>query len=393
MRDKAGIKYPLSLFFLFPNLMAKRNTKLNIDYSLLLIVLGLLVYGLIVLYSASTVESFKKFGNTTYYIYHQLTNGVLLGLVGMFICAKIDYHFWQKRVFWLICFSLVLLFLVKVSSHGLSAGGASRWLQIGGIMFQPSEIAKLTVIIYLASWIDKKRGDLRDFYFDLLPSLIIVGLFAALILWQPDLGTMLVLIAVSFAMLFAAGINWKYVVWSLAAMALSLYGIVKFAPYRSKRLTAFFDPGIDPKGISYHISQALLAVGSGSLWGYGYGLSRQKYNYLPEAMGDSVFAIAAEELGFLRILAILILFCLFALKGYSIAKAAPDLFGKLLAFGITSWVAFQALINIGAMVNLIPLTGIPLPFFSYGSTSLAMNLASIGILLNISRSGKVIKIA
>lgn len=355
------------------------------DLNLLLIVAALLAYGLIALYSASTVESFKNFGNTTYYIVHQLAYGVAIGLAGLLVCSKIDYHFWQKNIPWMVGLSLFLLALVKMSGFSFAAGGAQRWIHFGFLTFQPSEIAKLVIIFYLASWVDKKRHDLNDFYYGLLPSLVIVGLFAMLILWQPDMGTMLVLLIVAVFMLFVAGIDLKYFFWTAAALVLSLYAVIRMEPYRVKRLATFLNPQIDPQGISYHITQALLAIGSGKFWGYGYGLSRQKHSYLPEVMNDSIFAVTAEELGFFRISLILILFCLLAYKGYSIAKKAPDLFGKMLAFGITSWIVIQALINIGAMVSLLPLTGIPLPFFSYGSTALILNLSAIGILLNVSK--------
>jgi cell division protein FtsW len=243
----------------------------------------------------------------------------------------------------------------------------------------------MVIILYLASWVDKKRNHLNDFYYGILPSLIIICLFAGLILLQPDVGTMLVLLSVSVFMLFAAGINFKYFFYTLLCGALGLYAVVLVAPYRAKRLTSFLDPASDTKGISYQINQALLAIGSGGLFGYGYGLSRQKHNYLPEVMNDSIFAVMAEELGFFRTVAALGLFIILAFKGFNIAKHAPDIFGKLTAFGIVSWITLQALINLGAMVGLLPLTGIPLPFFSYGSTALIANLSAIGILLNISR--------
>ena len=360
---------------------------------MLYITLALLAYGLIVLYSASTVQSFVNFGNTSYYIVHQVIYGALVGLVAMYICSRIDYHFWQKILPVLILLSLFLLMLVKIPGLGFASGGASRWIRLGPFSFQPAELAKLVIILYLASWVDRKRDQLNDFYYGLLPSLCIIVLFALLILWQPDFGTMLVLLLVSFFMLIAAGIDWKYFFWSAVGGALMLYLVIKIEPYRVKRLTTFFNPGLDPKGISYQINQALLAIGSGSIWGFGYGLSRQKHNYLPEVMNDSIFAVMAEELGFFRVLIALVLFALFALKGYAIAKNAPDTFGRMVAFGITSWIAIQALINIGAIVNLLPLTGIPLPFFSYGSTALIANLGAIGILLNISRYGHKVKTA
>ncbi|PIR96254.1 MAG: putative lipid II flippase FtsW [Candidatus Doudnabacteria bacterium CG10_big_fil_rev_8_21_14_0_10_42_18] len=363
--------------------MAKKKQKINLQ--LLLIILLLLGFGLTALYSASTVESFERFGTTTYFIFHQLIYGALLGLIGMFTLSKIDYHVWQKYLPAMIFISLFSLLLVKISGFGYESGGASRWINIGPVNFQPAELAKLVIIIYLASWADKKRQYLNNFWFGLMPSLTIVGLFSFLILIQPDFGTMTVLVGVAALMLFVAGISLKHFFWLGLAGALSLYGFILFEPYRAKRLTTFLDPGADPQGVGYQINQALLAVGAGGLWGYGYGLSRQKYNYLPEVMGDSIFAVIAEELGFARVIIVLALFTWFAIKGYQIAKNAPDIFGRLLAFGITSWIAIQAIINIGAMINLLPLTGIPLPFFSYGSSSLLVTLASMGILLNISK--------
>ncbi|MBI5530931.1 MAG: putative lipid II flippase FtsW [Candidatus Doudnabacteria bacterium] len=366
--------------------MARKTVKK--DYSLLVITFALLACGLAVLYSASTVSSFNNFGNTSYYIVHQLLYGAVLGIIAMFILAKINYHVWQKYLPLLIFASLFFLALVKVPGLGFSAGGATRWVHFGPAVFQPAELAKLVIIFYLASWADKKRGQLNNFYFGLLPSLIIIGLYSLLILWQPDLGTMLVLLLTAFFMLFAAGIDWKYFFYSALVGVMSLYLVIKFEPYRMRRITTFLNPELDPKGISYQINQALLAIGSGGLWGFGYGLSRQKHNYLPEVMSDSVFAVLAEELGFIRVLFVLALFFLFALKGYNIAKNAPDTFGKMVAFGITSWITLQAFINIGAIAGLLPLTGVPLPFFSYGGTAMIANLAAIGILINISSHNK-----
>lgn len=363
--------------------MQKQNKQ--IDYILLGIVLVLLAFGLVVLYSASTVESFNTFGNTTYYIKHQVFYGAAMGLVGMIVLSHIDYHVWRKLLPGMLAVSLFLLLLVKVPGLNFSSGGASRWLHLGPILFQPSEIAKVVIIFYIAAWADKKGRDLNNFYFGLLPSLLIVGLFAALILSQPDFGTMLVLLSVSMVMLFVAGINWRYFLWTSVLGSLSLYGFIHFEPYRARRITAFLNPATDPKGIGYQINQAYLAIGSGRWLGYGYGWSRQKHGYLPEAISDSVFAVLAEELGFIRVLVVLGFFVAFALRGFHVAKNAPDLFGKMAAVGIVSMVSLQALINIAAMVRLLPLTGIPLPFFSYGSTSLFVTLSAIGVLLNISK--------
>ena len=353
------------------------------------ITLALLAYGLIVLNSASQPDSYKNFGNTTHYILHQILYGGLIGLVALYVCSRLDYHLWLKHLPLLLIISLGTLVLVKIPPFGFSAGGAARWIHLGPLFFQPSELAKLVIIIYLSAWIDKKRSAINDLYFGLLPSLIIVGLFALLILFQPDFGTMLTLIIVAASLLFVAGISWKYF-FSVALIGLTiLYLFARFEPYRARRLTAFLNPQVDPQGISYQINQALLAIGSGSLTGYGYGLSRQKYNYLPQPFSDSIFAILAEELGFLGVVIVLALFLGFAIRGFQIARHAPDLFGKMMGVGITSWIVLQAFINIGAMVNVLPLTGIPLPFFSYGSTSLIVNLAAVGILLNISRQAPI----
>lgn len=361
--------------------MAIKNKTLNISF--LGIIFALLGYGLVVLYSASTVDSFKNYGNTYQYILHQTVYGGLIGLFAMYILSKTDYHIWQKYLPFFVFSALLLLAMVKIPGIGFSSGGATRWIHIGPLFFQPAELAKLVIIFYLASWVDKKNAQLNDFYFGILPTFVIIGLFALLILWQPDMGTMLVLLSVAFFMLFVAGINWKYFLYSTIIGIFSLYLIIKIEPYRVRRLTTFLNPQLDPMGISYQINQALLAIGSGGLWGYGYGLSRQKHNYLPEVMNDSIFAVFAEELGFVRVLILLVLFLAFAFKGYEIAKNAPDTFGRMVAFGITSWIILQAFINIAAMVNLIPLTGIPLPFFSYGSSAMITNLSAIGILLSI----------
>lgn len=369
--------------------MKSLKSKLpSFDVIFLMITGVIMFFGMATLYSASTVESLNNFGNTSYYIKHQFLYGGISGIVSLYVLSRIDYHFWKKLLPLMIIGSIILLVLVKIPALNFNSGGADRWLHLGPILFQPSEIAKLVIIFYIAAWVEKKGKDINNFYLGLLPSLIIISLFAGLILMQPDFGTMLVLISVAFIMLFMAGIDWKYIFWTTVSGVLILAAFVKFEPYRARRITAFFDPSVDPKGISYQINQALLAIGAGGWMGYGYGLSRQKYNYLPEAISDSVFAVLAEELGFLRVVIVLLLFVGLFLRGMYIAKKAPDTFGKMIAVGITSFITLQALINIGAIVGLLPLTGIPLPFFSYGSTSLFIILSSIGVLLNISRSVK-----
>ncbi len=362
--------------------------KQKIDYWLLLLTLALLVFGLTALYSASTVESIDNFGNTTHYIFHQLAYGVGIGLISMLIFSKIDYKIWQKLLPLIVLASLVLLALVKIPGFSFSAGGASRWIHIGPIFFQPSELAKLAVVLYLAAWAGKKASLRENFIFGLLPSLIIVGLFSLLILFQPDFGTMSVLVGTSAVLLFASGIKLKHFLLLMACGLLAVALLIKFEPYRAERLTSFLNPKIDPQGSSYQINQSLLAIGAGGVTGYGYGLSRQKYNYLPEPMGDSIFAITAEELGFFRVIFVLLLFLMFFLRARKISQGISDPFGRMTVLGVATWISLQALVNIGSMVGVMPLTGVPLPFFSYGSSALLITLSAVGIVLNISKNYK-----
>lgn len=336
------------------------------------------------LYSASTVESYKNFGNTSYYFVHQLIYGAGIGLVVMYICSRIDYHLWRKLIPLLLVVALATLVMVKIPGISFSSGGASRWIHIGPFFFQPAEFAKLAVIVYTAGWLTRRKK-LDNFFQDLLPPLIIVGLMALLILWQPDLGTTLSIVVTAMIMLFVGGTRLKHFGWLIFGGILTLLALIKLEPYRAKRLTTFLDRSIDPLGIGYQINQALLAIGGGGWFGYGYGQSRQKYNYLPEAIGDSIFAVIAEELGFFRVTLIVFLFLWLAFRGLAIAKRAPDQFGNLLALGLIAGITANAIINIGAILGLLPLTGIPLPFFSYGSSSLIVTLAALGIMLNISR--------
>ncbi len=362
----------------------KAKTK-NVDRQLLAVIGILLVLGLVILYSASTVLSFSKYHSNSHYFFTQLLQGVFGGLILMYICSRIDYHFWQKWAPLIIFGSILMLMAVLVPHIGVKVGNARRWIGVGPLTFQPSEVAKLALIFYLASWIEKRQHEIKDFFYGIIPILIIYGIIAGLIILQPDIGTMLVVTAISFSMLFVGGIRIKHMAWVVLAGIAALGVLIKIEPYRLARLTTFLDPSVDPQGTSYQINQALVAVGSGGLFGLGYGNSRQKYNYLPEVMGDSVFAVTVEELGFIRSGLIILLYFWFALRGLRIANHAPDTFGKMLAVGIVAWIIFQALINVGAIIGLLPLTGIPLPFISYGSTSLIVLLAAIGILLNISR--------
>jgi len=269
-----------------------------------------------------------------------------------------------------------------IPSLSYKVGDSGRWISWHGHnLLQPSEFAKLALIIYLAAWFDKRSSKIKDFQAGVVPLLLVIGLFAGLIIMEPDIGTMLVVAGIGFWMLFVGGLKLKHLAWVAFAALCAFAILVKIEPYRLARLTTFLNPGADPKGVGYQINQALVAVGSGGWFGYGYGNSRQKYNYLPEVIGDSIFAVVVEELGFIRACLAMGLYGLFSFRGIHIAKNAPDTFGRMMAMGIVAWIAIQAFINIGAIIGLLPLTGIPLP--------LIFNLAAMGILLNISKHSNI----
>ncbi|MBU1178475.1 putative lipid II flippase FtsW [Patescibacteria group bacterium] len=359
------------------------------DYFLVITIIALMVIGLVMLSSASAVVSYENFGNNHYYLVHQLFYGVLFGLMAMIITSRIHYHFWKKLAAILLGVTLVLLLAVFLPGIGLEYGGARRWISLGTATMQPTEIVKLTFILYLATWLEKRQKGIRDWKYGFLPFVTVLGIIGFLIMLQPDLGTMSVIIVAAIMVYFIAGARWRHLA-AIGGTGIILFCIlIKAAPYRMARFTVFLNPEIDPQGIGYQINQALLAVGSGGLFGRGLGKSIQKYNYLPEATGDSIFAVMAEELGFIRILIIIGLFVFLAIRGFVISKKAPDLFGKLVATGIITWIAFQAFVNIAAMVALVPLTGIPLPFISYGGTAVLFTLAAVGILINVSQYTRV----
>lgn len=360
------------------------------DKTLLSVVLVLLVFGLIMISSAGVIYAQTRYGDSYYLFKRQLLFGAVPGFLAMWFFQKLDYHVWRKFAVPFFFLSIIFLILVFVPGIGSRVYGASRWLQLGPFSFQPSEMAKLAVIIYLAAWLES-RGEhrIKDVFEGLLPFLGIMGLVGLLIMKQPDTGTFGVIAISSFAIFFVSGARFNHLFSMGMLGAAGLWILIKLEPYRFNRILVFLDPGADPQGIGYQVSQALLAVGSGGLFGLGLGHSRQKFNYLPEPVGDSIFAVIGEEVGFIGAAILVTLFLMLALRGIKIAKNAPDMFGKLVATGITMWIIMQAFINIGANIALIPLTGIPLPFISYGGTSLVFLLSSIGILLNISKQSNL----
>lgn len=360
------------------------------DYVLFFCFGLLLAAGLFILSSAGTAIGFEKFNDSYYFLKKQLLFGLLPGAALFLFFYKIDYRVWKKFIIPLLLASIALLIIVYIPGVGAEYGKARSWINIGNISFQPSELVKLTFLLYLATWLSRRGAyGVKDFYSSFLPFIFILSVISLLILFQPDMGSLSIIIFMSVAVFFASGAKFKHVLMMLAAGAVSIYLLIINSPYRAARLTTFLHPELDPQGIGYHINQAILAIGSGGFFGRGFGHSRQKFQYLPEAPGDSIFAVLAEELGFIISIIIIFLFILILIRGLKIAKYAPDPFGRLVAVGIVSWLVFQAFFNIASMVGLSPMTGIPLPFISYGGSALAISMAAMGILLNISRQTKI----
>lgn len=338
------------------------------------------VFGLLMVYDASQFEAFQDLGDKYYFIKQQLV-WIVLGLVSLGFFSVFDYHRLQKPSPFLFLFSLVLLLLVFVPGLGSAAGGAHRWLKIAGFTVQPTEIIKLSGVMFFANFFHRSVKS--------LPFLLILSVVGVIIgLLQKDLGSAVVFFMIAFGVYFAAGAPLlNFIVLSLAGIA-GFIGFIVTSAYRKQRILAFLDPFADPQGFSYHISQVLIALGSGGLFGVGIGQSRQKFAYIPEVTTDSIFSIVGEEFGFFGGITLITLIGFVVLRGITIAQSAPDNFGRLLAIGLTLWIGSQAVVNLAAMVSLIPLTGVPLPFISYGGSALLANLVAVGILLNISKQTK-----
>lgn len=356
------------------------------DFILLVVTIGLVAFGLIMIASAGAVKSFQLTEGATQYLFfkRQLVFAIM-GLVALVVLQRVNYHKLKKVAFPFLVIAILMLILVFVPGVGATINGARRWIKIGSFTIQASEIVKLAFILYLAAWLEKKGKDVKNFSLGLVPFVVITVVISVLIIAEPDVGTLGVIAMTAVALFFVGGAKLSHMAILFGAGAGALLTLIKIAPYRLNRFKVFLDPSIDPKGIGYQINQALLAIGSGGIVGLGLGHSRQKYNYLPEPINDSIFAIIGEELGLLGTTVVVLLFLVLAYRGFIIARRAPDTFGRLLALGITFWMTMQAFVNIGGIIAIIPLTGIPLPFISFGRVALVVSLAAIGILLNISR--------
>jgi cell division protein FtsW len=356
----------------------------SVDGGVLAVTVVLALIGLVMVFSASAVVAGNRFQDSIYFLKRHLA-WLAFGFLLLQLASRMDYMVWRRLALPALGLTAVLLVLVLVPSIGAMAKGARRWIRMGPISVQPAEMVKLAVVLYLACYLTKREGRLTDFVSGFLPPLAVVGLLAVLVLLEPDLGTVVVVGLVTYAMLFLGGARLSHL-FSVVPVALAGVTLLVWrSPYRLQRLMTFFDPGKDPTGAGFQVNQSFLAFGSGGAFGVGLGEGQQKLFFLPEAHTDFVLALVGEELGLAGTTTIMALFGLLVLKGFQIAGRAREPFGRHLALGITLLIGFQALINAGVATGLLPTKGLTLPLVSYGGSSLLVSLLAIGILLNISR--------
>jgi cell division protein FtsW len=358
--------------------------KTTPDFILLIVTFSLLAVGMTMVYSASAIWAEYKFDDSFFFAKRQMLFAVV-GIIAMFFIMNVDYWTWRTwaKVILIVCF--VLLVLVLIPGIGNVRNGSRSWIGVGAFSVQPSEFMKLAMIAFLAKFLSEKQKQITSFKSGLLPSLGLVFSAFALIMLQPDLGTGTVMVGTCVVMIFISGARIMHFVYLGLLGVAGFVGLIASAPYRMDRITSFLDPWKDPLGTGFQMIQSLYAIGPGGLFGLGLGESRQKFFYLPEPQTDFIFAIIAEELGFIGGSFVLLLFSLLLWRGVRIALGAPDLYGSLLATGIIAMIAIQVMINIGVVTGLMPVTGITLPFLSYGGSSLTLMLMAVGVLLNISR--------
>lgn len=357
----------------------------KVDKFFLTVVLILLSAGVAMFVSASLgilARSKEIFYSV---LFSQLVLGLGLGLAGMYICYKINYKFWRKYSFFIFLGAALLTAAVFIPSLGWSHGGASRWLELGPVRFQPVELLKFGFVVYFASWLSWVKHKAQDFKFGILPLGIMLAVVALILLKQPDTKSFILITITGIAMLFISGVPLRYILGAGVALILILGTLVYFKPYLQERIKTYIDPSLDAQGSSYQIQQSLIALGSGGIFGRGLGQSVQKFGYLPEPQGDSIFAVLGEELGLVGALSAVVLYALFTLRGFRIAARSPDLFGGLLVYGIVILITVQSFMHIASVTGVFPLTGVPLVFMSQGGTSLMVYLAAVGVVLNVSK--------
>ncbi|NQT95134.1 MAG: putative lipid II flippase FtsW [Candidatus Omnitrophica bacterium] len=360
-----------------------RETRIR----LFIVTVILVVVGTIMIYSASSVFAYEKYGDSAYFLKRHVLY-LFIGFVLAASCMSVDYTKFRRYIKPVLLLSMLLLVTVFIPGLSRAAGGARRWIAFGPVSFQPSEIAKMALVFYAADVLSRKQSEISDFIYGFLPLMTVLGIAVFLILLEPDLGTAMALAAMIIIMAFVAGVNMKQIGLITLPGVLAVIGLIAMKPYRIKRITAFLNPWADPRGTGFQIIQSFIALGSGGLFGVGLAHSKQKLFYLPEAHTDFIFSIIGEELGLVGTLGVVVLFGAFIYLGFRIAYSARDLFGQFLAFGLVTMIALQAIINIAAVTGSVPTKGLPLPFISYGGTSLVYSMVSVGLLLNIARHRK-----
>ena len=359
-----------------------RTSSFHLDYILMSVTIFLTAAGLLAVFSSSAAESIK-YGNPFYFLFRQLIF-TFIGFAALTVGALVDFNIYKRWAGLILAGSVISLLLLFVPFLGKSVGGAVRWIDLGFVQFQPSEFVKFALVVYLASALSNKGEIIKDLYRGLLPLLGVVLVVCLLIMKQPDLGSVLVIYGTAITMFFLAGASLMHlgVLAGLSVAAIALLSVL--APYRMARLLAFLNPWSDPKGIGYHIIQSLIAVGSGGIFGMGIGLSRQKFFYIPQPHTDFIFAVVCEEIGLIGEGILIAAFLVLVFRFFRIGMECKDRYGYLLACGFAVSICLQVAINMGVVTGLVPTTGIPLPFISYGGTSLVLTLFSVGVVMNIS---------
>lgn len=367
----------------------KTKVQKPIDTVFFSLLLSIVVVGVLIFISASLgilAKNEEKFYSV---ISNHIGLGLVGGLVAFYFASRIHYSFWRKNAFYILLGAIILTLLVFVPGVGYWHGGAKRWINIFGVFsFQPAEVLKIAFIIYFAGWLSWAKQRVSDFRFGVLPLIILLAIVASILFLQPDTKSFVLMLLAGASMLFISGVPWKYLLWIAMIGVVGITIVLITTSHGLGRLKTFVNPSFDPQGSSYQLQQSLIAIGSGGITGRGFGQSIQKFSYLPEPQGDSVFAVVGEEFGFIGSTILILLITGFSLRGFRIAHRSSDLFARLLTVGIISLVFFQTFMNIASITGIIPLTGVPLPFVSHGGTSLLITLFAVGIVANISRSQK-----
>ncbi|MDQ3077103.1 MAG: putative lipid II flippase FtsW [bacterium] len=358
----------------------------SIDKTFLLCTILLVTAGFFIFSSASMGLLAREGISYSSVAIKQFVVGFVVGGISLLVFARIPYKFWRQYAFYIFLATIIACICVFLPKIGFEHGGAKRWINLGAFTVQPGEFLKIGAVIYFAAWISSVKDRIKTFKYGALPLFIILGITGLLIMKQPDTGTYMVIFASMLAMFISAGGKWRYVGVLIASAVAGVGILALMRPYLMGRILTFLDPSRDALGQGYQIQQSLIAIGSGGIFGRGFGQSIQKFNFLPEPIGDSIFAVAGEEFGFIGGILLISLFLIFAMRGYKIASRIPDSFGMNLVVGLVTIIIAQAFINMAAMLGVIPLTGIPLSFVSHGGTAMLMAMAAVGIILNISKT-------